>query len=224
MRDYADLELGLHQYEAGSYAVELRFSLPGSDTDTRLGQGQQIRINLDLQTLAEFLPDEYGQALTDALFTSPELKSAFIQAVTGAQAQDAALRLRLMIGASAPELHALRWELLRNPQDNTPLTTNQNIVFSRYLASMDWRPVRLKSKGSLKALAVVANPTDLASYKLAAIDSNAEHALARKGMQDIAVSQCQGTLNAIVASLQAQPVDVLYLVCHGSVCKIQNSG
>ncbi len=223
MTNYADLELGLHRYEAGAYAVEMRFSLPDSDTDTRLGQGEQISVNLDLEELSALsaLPDEYGRALTGALFASPELKTAFIQAVTGAEAQDASLRLRLLIGSSAPELHGIRWELLRNPQDDSPLATNQNIVFSRYLASMDWRPVRLKSKGQLKALVAVANPSDLVNYKLAAIDTEAELALARNGLQDIEVSICKGALNDLVTSLQNAPVDVLYLVCHGFIANNQ---
>lgn len=221
MSEYADLELGLHRYEAGAYTVELRFSLPGSDADTRLGQGQQILVNLDMQALSEMLPDEYGQALTDAVFASPELKNAFIQAVSGAQAQDAALRLRLLIGPSAPELHNLRWETLRNPQDNTPISTDQNIVFSRYLASMDWRPVRLKARGALSALAVVANPSDLASFKLAPIDVEAELTLARSGLKEIQVSSSRGTLNDLTASLQNQPVDILYLVCHGTIANGQ---
>ena len=212
---YSDLELGLYRYEAGSYAVELRFSLPGSDADTRLGQGNQIQISLDPTALNQLLPEEYGPALTNALFSDADLKGAFIQAITGSQAQNAALRFRLLIGPSAPELHSIRWEMLLNPQDNSPLTTNQNIVFSRYMASLDWRPVRLQSKGTLTALAAVANPSDLATMKLASIDTDAELALARNGLPDITLNTSKGSLDALISSLNAQPVDVLYLVCHG---------
>ena len=221
MSDYADLELGLHRFEAGAYVVELRFSLPGSDSDTRLGQGEEIHINLDTALLNTLLPDEYGKTLSEALFASADLKAAFIQAITGSQAQGAALRLRLLIGPSAPELHAIHWETLRNPQDNSPLTTNQNIVFSRYMASMDWRPVKLQPKGSLAALAVVANPSDLSNYKLAAIDTDAELSLARNGLPDTTVNTCKGTLDDLIFTLMTQPVDVLYLVCHGYIANGQ---
>jgi len=217
MNEYADFEIGLHRYETGSYAVELRFSLPGSDTDTRLAQGDQIRVEIDQADLTDMLPDEYGPALTKALFPDDKLKNAFSQALSGSQAQDAGLRVRLMIGPSAPELHAIRWEMLQNPLDNSPLTTNQNIVFSRYLASMDWRPVKLKSRGSLTALAVVANPSDLANYKLGAIDSEAELSLARNGLKDIEINTCKGSLDELMFNIQAHPVDVLYLVCHGYI-------
>ncbi len=174
-------------------------------------------MNLNESALKDLLPDEYGQTLTETLFACPDLKTAFIQAVTGAQAQGAALRLRLLIGPSAPELHALRWELLRNPQDNSPLATNQNIVFSRYLASLDWRPVRLKSRGSLTALAAVANPSDLANSKLAPIKVEEELSLARAGLQGVEINECKGSLNDLVAGLQARSVDILYLVCHGYI-------
>ena len=68
MQEYADLELGLHRFEAGQYTVEMRFIMPGSDTDTRLGQGAPVHVRLDVETLRELMlePKEYGTALTKA--------------------------------------------------------------------------------------------------------------------------------------------------------------
>ena len=65
--------------------------------------------------------------------------------MTAAQSLEAPLRVRLFIGPSAPELHNLRWETLIDPTTNlagdsataTPLLTNENIIFSRYLSSLD---------------------------------------------------------------------------------------
>jgi len=221
MSAFADLELGLHRYEAGSYAVELRFSQPGSDADTRLGQGSPIQANLDIAALKQLLPDEYGAALTKALFADEKLKIAFGQALASSQSQAAALRLRLLIGPSAPELHGIHWETLLNPLDNSPIATDQNILFSRYMASLDWRAVRLQSRGALAALALVANPSDLASMKLAAIDAQAELALARDGLPDVSVTSGKASLASLIAALQNQPVDVLYLVCHGYIAGSQ---
>ena len=48
-----------------------------------------------------------------------------------------------MIGSSASELQGVHWEMLRDPQDGSPLSTSENLLFSRYLSSLDWRPVRL---------------------------------------------------------------------------------
>ena len=59
------------------------------------------------------------------------------------------------------------------------------ILFSRYLSSADWRPVKLKGKGDLTALIAVANPSDLENYKLAAIDETAETERAQMGLESI---------------------------------------
>lgn len=222
MQEYADLELGLHRFEAGKYAVEMRFSMPGSDADIRLGQGTPVHTSLDLEALRDlsFDPKEYADALTKALFAPAELQVAFAEAISNAQAQDVPLRLRLLIGASAPELHAIRWELLNNPKNNAPLATDEMILFSRYLSSSDWRPVKLKGKGDLKALVAVANPSDLGNYKLAAIDEAGEIERAKTGLENIPIvalpeGSQRATLNNILQKLQAQPYDILYLVCHG---------
>jgi hypothetical protein len=224
MTDYADLELGLHRFQADLYTVEMRFSIPGSDTDTRLGHGAPVRVNLKVEELRELQldPQEYAATLTKALFEPARLQVAFAEAVASAQSQDLPLRLRLLISSSAPELHNLRWELLRNPKTNTPLATDEMILFSRYLSSTDWRPVKLLSRGDLKALIAVANPSDLGNYKLAPIDEAAEIERAQKGLSEIQYTllpkgTARVTLNTLIENLQAQPCDILYLVCHGFV-------
>jgi len=70
MTDYADLELSLHRFETGMYTVEMRFSIPGSDTDTRLGHGAPVRVNLNVDELRGLQLDseEYATTLTKALF------------------------------------------------------------------------------------------------------------------------------------------------------------
>ena len=78
-----------------------------------------------------------------------------------AQTLEATLRVRLLIDPSAHELHQLHWETLRDPQDGALLFSGENIVFSRYLSSYDWRPIRLRPQADLKALIVVANPSGL---------------------------------------------------------------
>ncbi len=43
MAEYADLEIGLHRRDAGTYTIDFRFSQPNSEADVRLGQGQVPR-------------------------------------------------------------------------------------------------------------------------------------------------------------------------------------
>ncbi|MEJ2708294.1 MAG: CHAT domain-containing protein [Anaerolineales bacterium] len=230
MAEYADLEIGLHYREIGSYAVEFRFSQPDDQADIRLGQGRPVQAVFDFEALTMHTDDPaaYGRLLTRALFADSSVQTAFAQAYASAQSIGAALRLRLMIGPSAPELHRLHWETLRNPLNDTPLSTSENIVFSRYLSSLDWRPVRLHSKGELRALLVVANPSNLADYGLAAIDVSAEIERAQQGLADVpavvlssAHNNQRPTLNNLIDSLRNEAYDILYLLCHGSLVKEQ---
>jgi hypothetical protein len=220
MDEYADLELSLQRAE--TYQVEFRFSQPHSDADISL----LTQASFDLSALADLslLPNDYGTALTSGLFMDEKLRTAFAQARVSAQSLNLPLRFRIAIGASAPELHNLLWELLRNPADNASLATDENILFSRYLASQDWHPVRLKPKGELRALVMLANPSDLGSYKLAALDVQAELQRARTGLGEIPLStlpveNTPATLANLIAGLRdsAQPVEIFYLVCHGAL-------
>lgn len=224
MQQSADLELSLHHAEAGLYSVEFRFNLPNSEADTGLGQGSVVHAQIDPSAEVYhplvFDPKEYGKALSKALFADEILKTAYLQAHASAQAQDVPLRLRLWIGPSAPELNSLRWETLLSPVDDTPLTTNENLHFSRYLSSMDWRPVRLRPRGNLRALIAVASPTDLGKYKLAEVEVNAEIERARAALTDVSLAILpeigkRASLKGIMEALRANESDILYLVCHG---------
>lgn len=226
MTDYADLEIGLHRRDAVSYAVEFRFSQPNSETDIRLGNDQSAQVAFDLDVLNDlaYEPNAYGEKLTQMLFADASIRTAFAQARTSAQTLGATLRLRLMIGPSAPLLHSLHWETLRESQDGSPLTTNENLLFSRYLSSVDWRPVRLRAKGELHALVMAANPSDLSEYKMAPVDVQGELARAKQSLADIPVSSLPdpggeqlATLNNLVDQLREIKPDILYLVCHGSL-------
>jgi hypothetical protein len=134
------------------------------------------------------------------------------------------LRLRLLIGPSASELHSLRWETLRDPHSGAPLCTDENVLFSRYLSSLDWRPVRLRPRSDLSALVVIANPSNLASYQLAPVDVAGELERARAGLGQIATSalpaeNTRATLNNLLEALRDGQADILYLACHGSLVK-----
>ena len=224
MNEYADLEISLHRHDASSYAVEFRFSQPESDADIRLGVGQPALAQFDLEALNAQAhdPAAYGQALSRSLFSDSALQVAFGQARASAQSLDVPIRLRLLVGPSAPELHRLHWETLRDPQDNSPLFTGENLLFSRYLSSLDWRPVRLRPRADLRALVVAANPENLGEYDLAPVDVAGEVSRARAGLGAIDTaalpeggSDQHATLSTLVERLR-EGFDILYLVCHGA--------
>jgi alkylhydroperoxidase family enzyme len=217
-RECAELEIALSRGDAGAYAVELRFTQPGSDTDVRVGGRGGLGCSFDLARLRELSqqPDAYGRALGQSLFAAPAVLETLARAEAAAASLDAPLRLRLAISGDAAELHALRWELLRTP-DGVLVSAGERMLFSRYLASADWQPVRLRPQATLRALVVVAAPAGMRSYGLAAIDAEAELARARAALAGIEVVTLTGpaTATAIVDALRSG-FDVLYLVAHGS--------
>ena len=218
----AELEIGLHRRDVDNYAIELRYSQPDSDADVRLDDGSQILTQFDFEELRQLTMDSdaYGERLGGSLFRDPGMHTAFAQVRTAVESQNAILRLRLFIGPSAPELHSLRWETLRSPGEDTSLITGEHIIFSRYLSSRDWRPVHLRSKAALRALVVVANPTNLRDYQLAPVDVAGELKRAQQGLGDIPYSQLtaqgEATLNNIVQQLR-DGYDILFLVAHGAL-------
>lgn len=219
----ADIELTILRQDQQTYAVDFRFSDsdPQSQSEVRLGAGQAAHAIFDAEKLREFLlaneMKEYGQALTQGLFASEALRTAFAQARASTEQSRSSLRLRLNIHPSAVELNALRWETLADPQSGISFSTDQNVYFSRYLSSLDWRPIRLRAKGELQALAVIAAPSGLEQYKLASVDKAAETAIATAGLEGIGLKVLeQATLNGIISSLSENEFDILYLVAHGT--------
>jgi hypothetical protein len=228
MTEYADLEVGLHRRSPGSYAVEFRYNQPHSETDVRLNQNQSTQAAIDIEALNQLIlePDAYSRKLTESLFGEPGVKAAFAQVRTSAETLDLPLRMRLMIGPSAPELHRVHWEALLDPHDSRPLATSENLLFSRYLSSSDWRPVRLRAKGELRGLALVANPSDLNEYDLAPVDVESEIERAKKGLVEIPITTLpdadntrRASLPNLISALRSNEHDILYLACHGTLVK-----
>ena len=224
MRQTADLELSIHRQDQQSYAVDFRYtdSDPDNQTDVRLGAKQQALVTIDFPALDEMLLTgdflEYGKTLTQSFFADEVLHTAFAQVRATAQRAEAALRIRLAIGASATELYALRWETLLDPQTAQSLATDHTVYFSRYLSSMDWRPVRLRARGELLALAAIAAPSGLEPYKLASVDREKELATIHSSIGAIKLQALEhSTLNGIIAALTVAPIDILYLVAHGTL-------
>ncbi len=222
MRACADLELTIHQADQ-QYAVDFRFSDsdPLSQSEVRLGAGQAAYASFDFEKLKEHLEageiTEYGQALTQGLFASEPLRTAFAQARAATELAGAILRVRLNIHPSARKLHSLLWETLSDPQSGLSCATDQNTYFSRYLAASDWRSIKPRPKGELKALAFIAAPNGLERSKLARVDKAAETATIASSLGSIQLKVLErATLNDLAAALTSEEYDILYLVAHGT--------
>lgn len=218
-----ELEIALARRDGGgdaaSYGVELRFNDPASQAETgRVFGAQAIRFDPVELRSRSLDPAAYGAYLAAQLLAEPAVRTGFDKATAAAELANAALHLRLAIHPNAAELHALRWETLRLTPAAPPLLAGQNVTFSRYLSSLDWRPVRLRPEAELRALVAVADPADVARYRLAPVDPAAELAAARAGLGDIAITELatrgQVTLTNLAAHLR-DGYDILYLVAHG---------
>jgi hypothetical protein len=220
---YAELEIGLHRLAAEEVQVELRFSDPGSDAEVPAEKGPAA---LDLAALLTLQQDPraYGEALAAQVFSDERVRGLYGRAKTAVEASGRFLRLRVLVGPSVPELHGVRWELLCDPETRAPFATSEKILFSRFMVSQDWRPVKLRRKAELTALLAVAAPSDCATYSLADVDRGGEIARALEGLGGIR-STVLGkeeplTLERLAAGLR-DGVDILYLVCHGALLRGQ---
>ena len=219
MAEYAELELNLERQSADSFAVELRLSLPGSDVDLE-GGAEDHRFALDELRQLVHDPAAYGRRLGQDVFTVPDVREAL--AVVQSRGLD--LRFRLSLDPSDTDLHGLRWETLADPEapaPGAPLLMSERILFSRYVDSGDWRPVTPRAKRELRALVVVANPTDLDRYRLAPVDVAGEISRARTGMSgiptvDVLGERDRASIHNIREQLRTGP-DILYMVCHGAL-------
>jgi hypothetical protein len=222
--EYADLEISLHRRDALSWSVELRYSLPGTDGETKLDIDGPLLAEIDPKRLDAIDDnDEYGLVLGRGLFENGA-GTAFAKAVATSQTEGVPLRVRLVMGSNAAALHGLRWETLRDPVRGSTLLTNENVLFSRYLSSQDWRPVGVRAREDLNALAIVASPTDLdsidAGRRLAPVRTDEELDRARVALDSLDLTVLPGEALPTAANLLAhvrRGYDVLYLVCHGYV-------
>jgi hypothetical protein len=222
-----DLEVGLHGSDTGGFAVELRSrNEDGLDQPRERGDAAIDLEVLDIEVDDELSAVAYGKTLFNQVFVG-KLRDYFDDAVYAARLAETALRVRLFIGPGAEALHPLRWELLHDPRSDRPVVQGEWVFFSRYLSSSNWRTVKLRPRDALKALVVVANPSELTRYSMAQVDVAGEVKRARDALAGRGVT---GGMNA--APIPAEEVtgpdtllkmmdrlrdgyDILYLVCHG---------
>src|ERR1700677_965355 len=183
MHRYADLEIAFRKRDERSYSMSFRFNGADDEAEQRSDPDPVIAVDFASLKLSGDDPSTYAAKLNVALFT-PEVVGLFGRFRSAAEQQHAILRIRLSIESSAPELHGVHWEMLHDPfVAGAPLFMGEQTVVSRFLSSgQDWRPIRLRPKGELRALAAVANPARASTYNLAPIDVEQELSLARQAM------------------------------------------
>src|SRR5262249_49417492 len=149
---YAELLISLTRRDADTYTVEPLYSPPGADGDVEQEDPGWVRFDLDALEAEYYDVERYGALLTQNLFADPKLRATFDKACALCAYQKAPLRVRLYIDSAAQQLHALRWETLRDPQDGSSLLADEHILFSRYLRSPKWRLIQPRPRAELRAL------------------------------------------------------------------------
>ncbi|MSP12769.1 MAG: CHAT domain-containing protein, partial [Chloroflexi bacterium] len=214
MTAYADLEIRIFARQDQGYPVEITLN-----KEQQFGAGY-LQSNI-LPWVPGVFPAEDGVRLFELLFADSKLKAAWVEA-RGRQPQR---RVRLRFDATAPELHAIPWELLRDTEDGSlpqDLAAATATPFSRYLAGK-WQPGGPILQRPIKILVAIADPTNLASdYKLAAIDAETEWAglqAATAGL-DVKLVRLPApcTLSALESKLK-EGFHALHFIGHGRYYK-----
>ncbi|WP_129632141.1 CHAT domain-containing protein [Candidatus Oscillochloris fontis] len=200
------------------YCAEARFTRPDSSAEVSISAQP---LALDLVLLRSCWPDEraYGAYLSQVLFGAPTLRDLLLQALAVAQALR--LPLRLVLRIAPVELQALYWETLRHPTTGAPLLTSQQVWCARSLPCSDWTPLERPAPGALRALGLIAAPTDLARYNLAPMDAPAEVALAHQALHGFAPTILAPGAASIhnLGMVLRSGCDILYLIAHGAIIK-----
>lgn len=216
----AALELYLRRLPDGGLVADMTVALDDSaaapsplarDVPVALEQGLLKESALDIHA--------YGSALTAQLFADQRLREAWKRVRAAQQRDGGALRIQLRLGQSADDLHAVRWESLREVRDDTPLALEERVRLTRTLDHASLAPVRLAPRPALRALLIVASPKDLAAFSLPPVDVVGEVDRTQAALGDIPVdvvggSASRATLATITEALRAAPA-LVSLICHG---------
>lgn len=226
---HSELELRLQWLDRGVYFVGGKYIDTEQDRENDILD--PVRVTMDLPRLRELAddPDAYGAALAQMLFgnAGDPIHEAFLRARTASAAREG-LRVRLHVQSSAPELHAVHWELIHEPGTGKPLLANPGIWFSRFLSTEDMRLHPLQDQDSVQVLVVVANPSDLTSkWNQPALDADHEYEAAAQsiraqlvaGVRRVVIRRLTkpATVYNIVTDMRESYSDVVYLACHGTL-------
>jgi hypothetical protein len=231
-RNSAELELGLRwRREDDNFDVSIHYDEPADARDFRELGSEPLFIDVDALSVLAGNRAEYARLLTkQVLRADPLVLKMYERARTVADSGNLSVHLRLLLDPKAPsKFHALRWELLRDPGDDKNIATRNNISFSRFLSTPDWRIIPPPRKHELRALVVVAAP-DLSGITagqriLEPINVEEQIAWAATALEGITATTLpnesnRATLSAVREALSEDQsehgIDVLYIICHGA--------
>jgi WD40 repeat protein/energy-coupling factor transporter ATP-binding protein EcfA2 len=175
---------------------------------------------------------EYGTLLGKALFLN-DVRETFIRNLSQSSQQ---CLLRIMLSNETDpkdELKTLHWERLCAPIDAggawNLLARDQRVPFSLYIPTIIDRRFPPIGRRDLRALVLVASPSNLDNYHLASFDVEAVVKSIRQALSDIpcdVLANVEGangppTLEGLSKQLTnaQKPYTLLHFVCHGMLSK-----
>lgn len=173
-KSISDLEISLVRTAPGTCRAELR--LAGSSGE-RFAQAEAVEEASLLANGAGDAPDVRGRQLFQALFGKPPLSSLWSEF----RGQAGTRRIRLRIDPELPQLHAIPWESLREPQPGggeSRLAAGIDSPFSRFLPVGG--PAFAPAQRPIRILAAVAAPDDLARFGFPRVDAKEEQKTLRE--------------------------------------------
>jgi tetratricopeptide (TPR) repeat protein len=226
MNSDIELEIGAGS-SPGDYQVRVVRSAAGGepvgilhlDVDDVLGLHDQLEATVLASTVparralpaAEQLVQQIGRQLFEALFTGPVYGT--YRASLGV-AQQRGRRLRVVLRLTAPELAALPWETLFDPETGTYVCRQEPLV--RHVPA-PYTPDPLEVRPPLRILGLVASPRGLPVLDVDAEKQHLAEALAEPiaaGLVEL-VWVSEATWEGVHARLLAGEWHVLHFVGHG---------
>lgn len=153
-------ELGRYPVAIDSSAGDASGTLALNLADESLQQALQAIENS--QTNESFFL-KFGRRLFEALL--PDQVAMMFRAALG-HARGAGDRLRVRLRLRPPELSALPWEFLYDPQPDLFLAISSNVVLSRYVVDAASFAKPMTIKPPLRVLAAFSSPPDLPALNL----------------------------------------------------------
>ncbi|MBW4614696.1 MAG: CHAT domain-containing protein [Desmonostoc vinosum HA7617-LM4] len=219
-------EIIIQRKSGDAWPIVVEHTQPGVLLPLRL-EGNLCLSAEDLQHLTSLQGQvrDYGKFLGKALLRD-EVRDGFVRALSQ---NEETVRVLLFIEAVDKELKTLRWERLSAPIDGEwqVLALNQRATLSFYIPAITDRLFPPIGRRDLRALVLVASPSDSIRYKLDAFDVENTVKSVRLGFGDIPVdvlATVDGaiglpTLDELCTQLtdRSKQYTILHIVSHGRV-------
>jgi len=219
-------EITIQRKSGNNWPIVVEHSQAGVLLPLR-SEGNLCLTNEDLQHLIGLSGQvrDYGTFLGKALLRD-EVRDGFVRALSH---NEQTLRVLLFIEAADKELRTLRWERLCAPIDGDwqMLAINQRVPFSFYIPAITDRLFPAIGRRDLRALVLVASPSDSKRYKLDTFDVETTVKSVRSALGDIptdvlaTVDDAIGlpTLDELCTQLtdRSKQYTIVHFVSHGRV-------